>query len=147
MDMLRRTIMKYVQDYFLWPSSGPRILHRLPLFLLGTRYVLQLSHHILLSVQKQFSLHMPQFQNKNWQVMHKNPFSGKSSTEPFGKDYCHFYAYAFCGKMASLGNTVNSIELTPSLKRCVPASLRGRVSTLRMLLPTHFPKNPSSPKG
>ena len=79
--------------------------------------------------------------------MHKNPFSGKRSTEPFRKDYCHFYAYAFCGKMASLGNTVNSIELTPSPKRCVPASLRGRVSTLRMLLPTHFPKNPSSPKG
>ena len=45
--------------------------------------------------------------------MHKHPFSGESSTEPFGKDYCHFYAYAFCGEMASSGNTVNTIELTP----------------------------------
>ena len=48
-----------------------------------------------------------------WWLMHKNPFSGKRSTEPFRKDYCHFYAYAFCGVMASSGNTVNTIELTP----------------------------------
>ena len=49
--------------------------------------------------------------------------------------------------MAYSGNTVNSIELTPSPKRCVPASLRGRVSTLRILLPTHFAEESPFPKG
>ena len=39
--------------------------------------------------------------------MHKNPFSGKSSTGPFGNNYCHCYAYAFVGRWSSSGKGVN----------------------------------------